>query len=265
MAIVSSYDWESDSWSHHNGDNPARKAYREAVAEIADKAKLTLPDCVGRVDSAVKIVLNGDVELLPDGTAKVASQSNGTTKYFLINGECTCKDYPKAPSNWCKHRIAAGLAKRARTLAKTKLEQLNTANNDTTQPATEQPQSESVETPTTEPVTPTVEIPTQSEPIATPLPLPEAKASANVYVTIAGRKVQLTLRDHDEDNLLNRIEKLLSRFPSDEEPDPETGPTPPENWCPIHQCQMKRYSNAKGSWFSHKTPEGTWCNGKKGK
>src|SRR5215472_4590750 len=166
MAIVSSYDWESDSWSHHNGDNPARKVYREAVAEIAEKAKQTLPDCVGRVDSAVKIVLNGDVELLPDGTAKVASQSNGTTKYFIVNGECECKDCPKAPSHWCKHRIAAGLAKRARTLAKTKLEQLNTANNGTTQPATEQPESDPVippvEAPTTEPVTPAVEIPTQS-------------------------------------------------------------------------------------------------------
>src|SRR5215831_12386360 len=175
MAIVSSYDWESDSWTQHNGDNIARQAYREAVAEIADKAKQTLPDCVGRVDSAVKIVLNGDVELLPDGTAKVASQSNGTTKYFIVNGACECKDYPKAPSNWCKHRIAAGLAKRACTLTKTKLEQLTSASNGTTQPSTEQPQPETVETPTTEPVTPTVEIPTQSEPIAIPLPLPEAK------------------------------------------------------------------------------------------
>ena len=244
MAIVTSYDWESDTWTH-NGDNPARTAWRDAVAEIAEKAKATLPECNGRVDSAVKIVLNGDVELLPDGTARVASQSNGTTKYFIVNGECTCKDYPKAPSFWCKHRIAAGLMKRSRTLAKIKLEQLQS--NGTTPPATEQPQVQ----PQLEPV----EAPTQSEPIAVPAPLPEAKASANVYVTIAGRKVQLTLRDHDEDSLLSRMEKLLSRFPSEEEP--ESAPTPPENWCPIHHVQMKRYSNAKGSWFSHKTPEGT--------
>jgi len=264
MAIVTSYDWENDSWTHHNGDNPTRQIWRDAVAEIGECAKHTLPECNGRVDAAIKIVLAGDVELLPDGKAKVASQSNGTTKYFIVNGECTCKDYPKAPSFWCKHRIAAGLAKRARTLAKTKLEQLNTANNDTTQPATEQPQSESVETPTTEPVTPTVEIPTQSEPIAIPLPLPEAKASANVYVSIAGRKVQLTLRDHDEDSLLSRMEKLLSRFPSEEEPEPESAPIPPENWCPIHQCQMKRYSKGGRSWYSHMTANG-WCNGKKGK
>src|SRR5712692_2600749 len=112
MAIVTSYDWKSDTWTHHNGDNPARTAWREAVAEIAEKAKASLPLHSGRVDSAVKIVLAGDVELLPDGTAKVASQSNGTTKYFIVNGECTCKDYAKA-SNWCKHRIAAGIAKRS--------------------------------------------------------------------------------------------------------------------------------------------------------
>src|SRR5215510_579929 len=148
MAIVSSYDWESDSFTHHNGDNPTRQIWRDAVAEIADKAKQTLPECNGRVDSATRIVLNGDVELLPDGKAKVASQSHGTTKYFIVNGECTCKDYPKAPSFWCKHRIAAGLAKRARTLAKAKLEQLTNASNGTTQPATEQPQAQ----PQTEPV-----------------------------------------------------------------------------------------------------------------
>src|SRR5499425_2441357 len=249
MAIVTSYDWESDSWTHHNGDNPTRQLWRDAVAEIAERAKQTLPECNGRVDSAVKIVLNGDVELLPDGKAKVASQSHGTTKYFIVNGECTCKDYPKAPSFWCKHRIAAGLAKRARTLAKSKLEQLNSTHNGTTQPSTEQPQAqpqhEPVETPTAEPVTPTIEIPTQSAPIAVSLPLPEAKASANVYVTIAGRKVQLTLRDHDEDSLLSRMEKLFSRFPVEEEP--ESASTPPaEDWCAIHQVQMKKRKGKYG-------------------
>ncbi len=79
MAIVTSYDFESDTWTHHNGDTPARAAWRQAVAEIAAKAKETLPECNGRVDSAVKIVRAGDVELLEGGKAKVASQSNGTT------------------------------------------------------------------------------------------------------------------------------------------------------------------------------------------
>ena len=255
MAIVTEISWDDMFAGKALPDSPARTAFREAVAEIAEKAKITLPDCVGRVDSAVKIVLNGDVELLPDGTAKVASQSNGTTKYFIVNGECTCKDYPKAPSFWCKHRIAAGLAKRARTLAKTKLEQLQS--NGTTQPATEQlqvqPQNEPVETPV------------ESEPVVSSVAHSEAPASCNTYIDIAGRKVQFTLRDDNEENLLARMEKLLSRFPlPEQEPaDPASAPTPPENWCPIHHVPMKRYSNAKGSWLSHKTPEGPWCNGKR--
>src|SRR5262244_1871690 len=130
--ILSSYDWENDTWTH-NGDNPARQAWREAVAEIAEKAKATLPECNGRVDSAVKIVLNGDVELQEDGTARVASQSNGQTVYHVVNGSCDCKDYAKAPSNWCKHRIAAGLQKRAYALAKQKLAQLDSVSNGTSQ------------------------------------------------------------------------------------------------------------------------------------
>src|SRR5262249_3580752 len=152
------------SWTHHNGENPTRQIWRDAVAEIAERAKQTLPECNGRVDSAVKIVLNGDVELLPDGKAKVASQSHGTTLYHIVNGECSCKDYAKAPSHWCKHRIAAGLAKRAHTLTKAKLEQQSHGvSNGTTTPAPEQVDQAPVATPV-------------QETVATPA-LPEAPAS----------------------------------------------------------------------------------------
>ena len=127
--FVTSYDWESDTFTNHAAENAARQAWREAVAEIAERAKATLPDCAGRVDKAVAICLNYDVELLEDGTAKVASQSNGKVVYHLVNGECTCKDYPKAPSNWCKHRIAAGMQKRATALVQHKLAQQHGASN----------------------------------------------------------------------------------------------------------------------------------------
>jgi hypothetical protein len=75
------------------------------VAAIAEKAKAKLPECNGRVDKAVALVLNGDVELLADGRAKVASQSNGTAEYLVVNGECTCKDFAKAPHGCCTHRV----------------------------------------------------------------------------------------------------------------------------------------------------------------
>ena len=34
MTIVTSYDWESDTFTNHAAENAARKAWREAVAEI---------------------------------------------------------------------------------------------------------------------------------------------------------------------------------------------------------------------------------------
>src|SRR5882724_1930774 len=77
MVAVHELSWEEVSSPDFG--NPARAAWRQAVADIAAKAKETLPECNGRVDSAVKIVLAGDVEILADGTAKVASQSNGAT------------------------------------------------------------------------------------------------------------------------------------------------------------------------------------------
>ena len=196
MAIVTEISWDDMVDGKPLPETPARKAWREAVAEIAEKAKATLPECNGRVDKAVAIVLAGDVELLPEGKAKVASQSNGTTQYFVVNGECQCKDYPKAPSGWCKHRIAAGLAKRAYPLAKSLLEAATAPRT-----ATQSPRQ-----------------PRCSLRLSQSRPLPEAPASANVHVTMAGRTVQVTLRDSDEQRLLARLEALLQRFPAEEEP-----------------------------------------------
>ena len=116
MAIVTSYDWKNDSWTHHNGDNPTRQLWRNFVAEISEKAKAALPESVGRIDKAVAICLNSDIELLPEGKAKISSQSNGSTEYFVVNGECSCKDFPKAPNGFCKHRLSVAIFKRANAL-----------------------------------------------------------------------------------------------------------------------------------------------------
>jgi hypothetical protein len=97
-------------------------AWRKAVAEVAAKVHEKLPECNGRIDSAVKIVLAGDVELLSDGTAQVASQSNGSTSYHVVNGECSCKDYPKAPHQFCTHRLSAAIARRAQELTQATLD-----------------------------------------------------------------------------------------------------------------------------------------------
>src|SRR6266705_5122344 len=222
MVAVHEFSWEEVSSSDFG--NSARAAWCEAVAEIAAKAKETLPECNGRVDKAVALVLGGDVELLDGGKAKVASQSNGTTGYHVVNGECTCKDFPRAPSGWCKHRIAAGLAKRVAARVRAQLDT----------PANGQA------------ATPSQPTPAQASPAVPATPLPEAPASINVHLELSGRQVQLTLRDSDEGRLLQRLEAVLQRFPLVVKPTDET----PR--CPKHGVAMKFNHGKDGStWYSH--------------
>src|SRR5258708_6864084 len=95
-----------------------RQTYRELVAQVATKAKTALPqDVNGRIESAVKLVLQGDVMPQADGTVEVGSSD--PARYYVLTGTaCTCTDYlqERAPSGWCKHRISAGIEKRVREL-----------------------------------------------------------------------------------------------------------------------------------------------------
>jgi hypothetical protein len=76
--------------------------FREAVAAIAAKAHAKLPECTGRIDSAVKLVLLDEVMLHADGTATVGSCTDPARTY-TVNGRCTCKDFERAPGQLCKH------------------------------------------------------------------------------------------------------------------------------------------------------------------
>jgi hypothetical protein len=234
---VAELDW-SDVMTGSFPESLARTAWRHAVATVAERAKAALPEANGRIDAAVKLVLAGDVEPLPDGTAKVASQSNGATAYHIVNGTCQCKDAPKAPQGLCKHRLAAAIHRRATTLVTQRLTQLDGDNT--------APQAAAA--------------PLADAPVASTLP--EAPASANVYIDLAGRKVQVTPRDVDETRLLVRLEAVLARFPSVEAPSEQEAP---EGWCSRHNVAMTRSKDGKH--FYHKvgeTPEGKalWCRGK---
>jgi hypothetical protein len=240
--IVTSYDWESDTWTT-NGDTPARQAWRQAVAEIADKAKAKLPECSGRVDSAVKIVLAGDVELQADGTAKVASQSNGTTAYHVVNGECSCKDFPKAPHSFCKHRLGAAIARRAQELTKAK-----GADTNGQEPAQGQPAQS--EAPTT--------------------PLPEAPVSITLKATLHGHEVMVTLRGVDFASVKAQVEQasqwLQVQAPGQPPTQPPTKGTvqrahEDSPYCHAHKAVLKRYERNGQVWYSHKTADGRWCRG----
>jgi hypothetical protein len=241
MVAVKEFSWEEVSSPDFS--NPARAAWREAVAEIADKARAKLPECNGRVDSAVKIVLAGDVELLPDGTAKIASQSNGTTAYHIVNGQCDCKDFAKAPHNFCKHRLSAAIARRVQELTTAKLDA----------PANGQAEPPSQPTPAQ-----------QDAPTA---PLPEAPVSITLKATLHGHEVMVTLRGVDFASVKAQVEQASEwlRVQAPAQPPPQS-PEDPERWerpgwCSKHSVQMTQNHKDGRSWWSHKTAEG-WCKGK---
>jgi hypothetical protein len=226
MVAVTEFSWEEVS----SPDFGTRAAWRAAVAEIADKARAKLPQCNGRVDSAVKIVLAGDVELLPDGTAQVASQSNGTAAYLVVNGECPCKDFAKAPHNFCKHRLSAVIAKRAQALVKARLA-------DTTG------QAEAVQPP--------------AHAEACTAPLPEAPVSITLKATLHGHEVLVTLRGTDFASVRSQVEDASQWLKA------QSGHAANDTaQCPRHGVPMKLNHGKNGStWLSHKTADG-WCKGK---
>ena len=225
-----------------------RQTFRALVADVAAKAKEKLPMAVnGRIESAVKLVLWQDVEPQDDGSILVGSASDPGKTYRLVGHTCECQDFTRgqAPEGFCQHRIAAGIFKRVQQLL--------------AQPAVPvEPQMVPEPFPDNDPGDP--------EPVATPA-LPEAPASVNVRVTIAGREVQWTLRDTDEARLAVRLEELLQRYPL---PQPAPAPTSQgpsqgqgKGWCAKHQTQMKLNHGEDGrSWYSHRTAEGRWCKGR---
>jgi hypothetical protein len=172
---------------------------------------------MGRLERATALVLDGGVFVEDDGCTTQVRCTNG---YYTVNGHCPCPDHARAQDGLCKHRLAKGLYRRASELVRAP-----------------QPQPGAVLT-------------------DTPAPLPEAPASVNVHLELAGRQVQLTLRDTDEGRLLARLDAVLQRFPAVAKPTDDT----PQ--CPKHGVPLKLNHGKDGrTWYSHKTADG-WCKGR---
>jgi hypothetical protein len=113
---------------------------------------------------------------------------------------------------------------------------------------------------------------------------PEAPASWNTrYIDPNGFECQITLRGDSGSELLekatNAINYLLkngctpfvyyrngSRQPKNKveeskKEDIQSNGTDNPAWCPIHQCEMKRWDKDGRVWYSHKA-DGEWCRGK---
>ena len=236
-----------------------RQTFRDVLAQAAEQARALLPTEVnGRIESAVRLVLQADVVFNSDGTATVGSASDPMKTYTLAGAACDCQDfaYGKAPDGWCQHKIAANLQRSVeRVLARR---------------AAPEPEPE-VEMPVDFEMYPDNDHEeTPMPPAPAPGPLPEAPASVNCHLTIAGRQVQLTLRGVSEDEVLTRLERVLARYPVPQTPAPQLSPQqlnamamhrPVAGVCPLHQVQMQENEKEGRRWFSHRTAEG-WCKGR---
>lgn len=110
---------------------------------------------------------------------------------------------------------------------------------------------------------------TTETPSATPgEPLPEAAFSLTLKGTIGGIEAMLTVRGQSAAAFRANVAAVSGLLDAPPQPVAQPQPQPvaapgatPEGWCAMHSVQMGKQSNARGSWFSHKTVDG-WCKGK---
>jgi hypothetical protein len=210
--------------------------FQQALLQADAQARSTLvPDLHDRLSCAVALVQDGRVFQATDGTWQVDSTSREGLTY-TVNGSCPCDDHHYNAPRWCKHQLPVALSKRAIQLMAA-------------------------------PAAPVVPVVAPAALASPAVPLPEARSSANVRLHVHGHEVQVTLRDHDEEALLARLEHLLQRYPAPQSPVRQSGShNAPlqgerEGWCRIHQVQMKENRKDGRMWYSHKTDQG-WCKGK---
>ena len=203
------------------------------MSTVAESATTVQTDRLLWTDAVQRVSALAHAKLPEALHGRLERASNGQG-WYAVNGHCRCTDHTKAPNGLCKHRLAHGICRRASELVRDGL------------PAPTVALAPSQPTPAL----------SQPAPAVPSTPLPEAPASINVHLELAGRQVQLTLRDSDEGRLLARLEAVLQRFPLVVKPTDET----PQ--CPKHGVVMKLNHGKDGStWHSHKTADG-WCKGK---
>jgi hypothetical protein len=213
----------------------APRTFPEVLKAEVARVQQAHPEREGEIARASALITLGMVTPSPDDpTIGLVLSSDGQTTYH-VNGTCDCPAGQHGKD--CKHQHGWKLYQYvARKLG------------------AQTPQE------ATSPMQTTADTSAVSD---APTALPEAPASVNCHLTIAGRQVQLTLRDSSEERLLARLQTVLERFPVPEAPQTAASSLQAQGkgWCAVHQVQMKLNDKNGRQWWSHKTAEG-WCKGR---
>ena len=91
------------------------RAENKAVAEAYDWARRTFPLSERSLHAALTLVLHGDVDLSPDGTAQVWYHGQRSRTYFVDTTSCSCSAFTST-HGFCKHIVARDIARHAYAL-----------------------------------------------------------------------------------------------------------------------------------------------------
>jgi hypothetical protein len=122
MAIVTSYDWETQTYTQHmpsvDGEDTLAgwQAWMDAVKEAVERARTALPTHDQRITRGLQLILDGHVEPQEDGSFKVRSQQAKTSKTYHVNGKCECPDAARCSDGLCKHMLSVLIWRKAKRL-----------------------------------------------------------------------------------------------------------------------------------------------------
>lgn len=87
----------------------------DSIRRLVEKGKATRPELASRMEKAAMIVLFRSVELTDAQHHEYRVESEAEEgRFYRVNGVCECADFiHRAPSGFCKHRLAVALVERA--------------------------------------------------------------------------------------------------------------------------------------------------------
>jgi hypothetical protein len=235
-------------------DTSHAQRFQQAVTQAA--ATLTtdtgVPFNQDHLQEAMDLVLSGAVEAHGDGTYTVKS---GAHTYEILD-ECACQD-SQHRTRYCKHYLASMLWKGAQSQLVPVATNGNGRNLSPARESKPQPEptqfggdSESLPKPP--------QLDGDPESLSKPThcdSFPESTCC--VKDVIGGREISWTLRGDDTD-VSSCVQRVIQFLDSLKESAPEPQPTS-EHWCSEHKTPFKHNSNAKGTWYSHRLADGSWC------
>jgi hypothetical protein len=93
-------------------------------------------------------------------------------------------------------------------------------------------------------------------------PCPEATFSITLRGTLDGVETLLTARGQTAEEFRRNLQSIRGLL----DPPPAAASTesaaPIKDWCAVHQTRMYLNQKEGRSWYSHRTPEGTFCKGR---